>query len=133
MRGTIQTIGYTEPDAMQRIATFLAREHTGLVDIRKKPASRWYPAFNKKALVEQFSLKYGHCPELGNLNYKLEDREKGIVLADPDEGIRRVMRLLENGVDVLLLCACKDYEHCHRKVVYELLQAEIARIENAKG
>ena len=74
MQIKILTIGYTEPGAMFRIAEFMADEKARLVDIRLSPRSRWLPAFNKAALAEQFSLKYGHCPELGNLNYRPEDR-----------------------------------------------------------
>ena len=126
----ILPIGYTEPDAEQRIAEFLAasKKH-GLVDIRLKPRSRWYPQFNLKALDQRYGVQYGWCPEFGNLNHKPEDRHKGIALKDPEAGLRKVMQLLQQGYSIMLLCACKDYESCHRKVVHEMLIQALAAIE----
>lgn len=126
----ILPIGYTEPDAEQRIAEFLAtsKKH-GLVDIRLKPRSRWYQNFNLKALDQRYGVQYGWCPELGNLNHKPADRHKGIMLKDPEAGLRKVTSLLEQGYSIMLLCACKDYEQCHRKVVHEMLIQALAAIE----
>ena len=49
--GTLHTLGYTEPNAQQRLDEFLAQPHTGLVDIRYSPHSRWRPEFNQAALL----------------------------------------------------------------------------------
>ena len=127
--GTLETIGYLEPDATQRIAAFLAQSRTEMVlmDIRKRKQSRWRPQFNKSALLQQYGVQYVSCPEFGNVNYKGEDRHKGIVLVDPAAGVRRVVRLLAHGVSVMLLCGCKDYQKCHRKTVYELIMAAMAQ------
>jgi len=36
---------------------------------------------------------------------------------------------LQHGYSVVLLCACKDYETCHRKVVAEMIQ-QVLREQN---
>ena len=46
---------------------------------------------------------------------------KSIKLLEPAIGARLIIRLLQNGRSLVLLCACKDYERCHRKTVYDLV------------
>jgi hypothetical protein len=91
-----------------------------IVDIRLAPRSQWHPAFNKAALVKRFPKRYLHMPELGNLHYRLSDRNKGIKLANPELGIARLMKGLEQGRTLILLCSCKN-KGCHRWTVTKLL------------
>jgi hypothetical protein len=49
-----------------------------------------------------------------------------IKLLSPYEGARRVIRLLQSGRSLILLCACKHYERCHRKTAYDLIMAALA-------
>lgn len=131
-QGELLTLGYTEPNAMPRLDAFLAQPDTGLVDIRFSPRSRWYPEFNQAALLRRYgSLKYGHCRELGNVNYNKPGEP--IELFTPEEGVRRVIRLLQSGCSVMLLCACKDYEHCHRKIAFDLIMAALASDETTES
>ncbi|MGH2508490.1 MAG: hypothetical protein ACRDHZ_13985, partial [Ktedonobacteraceae bacterium] len=59
--GTLETIGYTEKDAAQRLTAFLAQPHTGLVDIRYSPYCRWDAQWNKSALLTSYGpTKYTH-------------------------------------------------------------------------
>jgi|SRR5882762_1523488 len=131
---TLETIGYTEPDAQSRIEAFLAQDRARhiLMDIRYSPRSRWLPQYNRSALYNRYGVQYAHCSVLGNLNYRPEDRAKGIEIADPEQGIARVVNLLKNDCSLMLLCACKDYEQCHRKIVYELIMQEIAAREEKR-
>lgn len=125
------TIGYAEPGAQERIDAFLRENHTGaLIDIRLSPRSRWHPAFTRSVLASKYPEQYIWMPEFGNLNYKPEDREKGIEIAAPETGLARILYLLNDPLcehPLMLMCACKDYEQCHRKVVYELVMAELAK------
>ncbi len=124
--GTLQTLGYMEDHAQQRLDDFLARPHTSLLDIRYSPRSRWHPEWNKGALLERYgAMRYGHCKELGNENYNRPGAS--IKLWKPEEGTRHSIRLLRQGTSLILLCACKEYERCHRKIVYELIMAELVR------
>lgn len=124
-RGTLETIGYTEPNALQCIDRFLAYPRAYLVDIRYKPWSKWNPQWNREALKTRYPHRYIYQPGLGNLNYG--HRDLPIQLADPAPHIAHLATMLIRGTSYLLLCACKDYEHCHRKLVYELVMTALGQ------
>ena len=121
--GRLHTLGYTEPEAAERIETFLARPRSILVDIRYKPYSGFNPNWNRNALKARYPRQYVHLPGLGNIN----NGQKGlpIVLADPERHVSHLASQLKRGVSYLLLCACKHYERCHRKTVYEQIMATL--------
>lgn len=60
-------------------------------------------------------------PELGNVHYRLQDRKKGIKIANAERGIARLLKGLSQGWTVILLCACKEKD-CHRWTVITLLE-----------
>jgi hypothetical protein len=124
--GTLQTIGYTEPDALGRVDTFVAQPRAYLVDIRFKPWRKWNPRWNRNALQARYPKRYVHLPGLGNVNYG--HRDQPIQLADPEQHLAHLVDMLTHGTSYLLLCACKDYEQCHRKVVYDLLLATLGQL-----
>ncbi len=117
--GTLLTIGYGEPDAASRIKVFLTEPRTLLVDIRYSPWSRWKPAWRKAALRDTYQHSYVHLKALGNVNYNRPGQP--IHLLNPDGPVRAAVQFLQSGGSLMLLCACKEYERCHRKVVYELI------------
>ena len=129
--GTVATIGYTEPDALQRIDTFVAQPRAYLVDIRLKPWSRWNPFWNRTNLQARYPYRYVHLAGLGNVNYG--QRDQPIQLVDPAPHIAHLAEMLTHGTSYLLLCACKDYARCHRKVVYELLLAALDQPSAPRG
>ena len=95
--GDLVTLGYTEPDAQQRLDAFMATTGAGLVDIRYSPRSRWRPEFNQAALIERYgALKYGHCKALGNVNYNKPCEP--IKLSEPFAGVRMVIGLLQSEI-----------------------------------
>lgn len=91
-----------------------------LVDIRRSPRSQFMPDFSKSRLAAKFGDRYLHVPALGNLNYRPEDRHKGIEIADIESGLAQLVPLLARGYTLVLMCACKD-DGCHRWVVLDLL------------
>lgn len=115
--GILATIGYTEPDAQARVDAFVAQPRAYLVDIRLRPYSRFRPQWNRPVLQARYQRRYVHLRGLGNVHY--QDRRLPIHLLDPELHIQHLAEQLSRGTSYLLLCACKDYEHCHRKVVYE--------------
>lgn len=122
--GTLLTIGYTEDNAKERIEAFLAQPRTGLVDIRYTPRCRWNAQWNKSALQAKYGrAKYVHEPCFGNVNYRKKDGP--IQLANPDERLPAVVNFLIGGASLMLLCACKEYERCHRRTVYELVMSTV--------
>lgn len=124
--GTLQTIGYTEQDAAQRIDAFLAQPKSGLVDIRYMPRCRWNAQWNKSALQAKYGRgKYVHERCFGNVNYNKPGQP--IQLVNPDEQLNTVVNFLLSGGSLMLLCACKNYERCHRKVVYDLVMQAVQK------
>jgi hypothetical protein len=122
--GKLETIGYTEKDAAQRLETFLAQPRTGLVDIRYSPRCRWDAQWNKSALQAKYGTrKYIHLRCFGNVNYNKPGQP--IQLANPDERLASLVNFLLNDASLMLLCACKDYERCHRKTVYDLVMQAV--------
>jgi hypothetical protein len=128
-RGTLETIGYTEPDALARIDAFLTqqKQRAALIDIRYSPRCRWGKQWNKGALQARYGDRYLHLPCFGNVNYA--NKEQPIQLARPEEQLQTTVNTLRHGVSLLLLCACKNYDQCHRKTVYDLIQASVEQEE----
>jgi len=82
-----------------------------LLDIRFSPISR-NPTWNKNNLVKAFGDQYVHCKYLGNINYHVPGMEN-VKFVDLPRGIETIKYLLLKG-PVIVMCACKDVNHCHR-------------------
>lgn len=114
---TIYTLGYSgiQPEQLRAAA----EQHDLVVlDVRFSPRSR-RPEWTRKRLQALLGERYVHLPALGNINYK---GEGPIQLADPETGIAAAAKVLE-GQPVLLLCACRDVQTCHRRDAADLLAA----------
>ena len=79
--------------------------------------------FNKGNLVRYLGNRYYHCRNLGNENYR-GDLGEGIVIHDLKAGLREI---LVHERPVILMCACREFEECHRSAVSRAL-AEIGII-----
>mgnify|MGYP000965548000 CR=1 FL=1 len=125
--GTIEAV---EEVTMQRIYTFgylgtpvkqleaaIRREDALLVDIRMTPFSR-NPDYSAGRLRTVFGERYRQVRELGNVNYK---NGGPIQLQAPDSGLEIVTQLAEQR-PVVLMCGCRDFHTCHRKVVSDQLR-----------
>src|SRR5512133_3543467 len=112
---TIYTLGYSGLQAEQLHAA--AQEyHLKVIDVRLSPRSRvvtWTGARLRALLGDD----YLHLPAFGNVNYK---NDGPIQLAAPTTGVRLASLELEQH-PILLLCACRDLQTCHRLVVANLL------------
>lgn len=119
MTGTIHTLGYAHPDAQARLHALMDSDLTMVpVDIRYSPRSHWYPQWSGQALQKTWGDRYRHIKALGNVNYR---SAAPIQLMDADAGVRWAVATLKAGYSLILLCACRDEERCHRKVVKELV------------
>lgn len=122
--------GYAGRGSKERLQELMKDKNVVLVDIRATPRCKWEPAFNRNSLAEDYRGQYLWLgDELGNKNYRPEDREKGIQLVKPESGIPRLMLGLEKGFTLVLFCACREYESCHRHTVVDLLQARVPGLE----
>ena len=50
-------------------------------------------------------------------------------IADPDQGIARLMNGIKQGYTIVLMCGCKEYELCHRHTVVELLKQAVSEVQ----
>lgn len=127
MESTISKIwlaGYTgrKPIELLQLSTEL---DAPIVDIRFSDRSMHPTLWAGYALRQVLGGNYEHVRELGNVNYKVG----GIKISDMETGIRKV---LEIGMDVILLCGCKDGAVCHRSVVGEAFRErghEVAEVD----
>ncbi len=92
------------------------RESLGavVVDIRFKPLSR-LPMWRQSAMVRYFGANYLWCQDWGSPNFKNGPPH---TMLDLDAGWELVSRI---GLPVILLCACRDKETCHRRPLSEWL------------
>lgn len=114
---TVYSVGYLA----WRIDDLIARvEQLGavLVDTRHVPYSRMRQ-WSKDNLARRLGARYRHVKGFGNLRWK-ETSADAIALADVDDGLRQVAPLLVKG-PIMLLCACKLHETCHRREVARLV------------
>jgi len=119
--GTLYTLGYAAPGSSAVLEEVMTVSEVVLVDIRLRPRSRWWPVWNKKQLRERWGSRYTHEKQLGNVNY--QDRLLPVQLMGPnvEQAIAGLEALLVQGYSVVLLCACKEYETCHRKFVADMI------------
>ena len=131
--GTLYTLGYATPGAAVELEQVMQDASVLLIDIRERAQSRWWPHWNKKQLREKWGSRYTHEKKLGNVNRR--DRSLPIVLRGPhpEQAIAGMVALLRHGYSLVLLCACKDYETCHRKVVAEMIQQAMKNEQEVRG
>lgn len=91
-----------------------------ICDVRYSPASR-NPDWSRKRLSALLKDRYRWLPAFGNINYK---NGGPVRLAAPDEGVATVKELIAQGRTVVLMCVCKDLQHCHRRHAAEIIARE---------
>jgi hypothetical protein len=114
--GMIYTLGYNA-FSTEQIRELVEKHGAFLVDVRISALSQ-RPGFSEQELAAAFP-SYVRVRELGNLNYKTGGE---IRLLDPRRGAERVGELLSER-PVILLCACRKIETCHRRVAAEVVAA----------
>lgn len=132
MAGKVVPFGYTGNNGLSRLDALMADDNRLIVDIRYSPHSRWHKQWEGRELeqryFESFPLaRYVWLQALGNVNYR---NGEPIHIADAQGGIEALKNLLTLAErDIILLCACSEYETCHRRVVVELLKQVMPEIE----
>jgi len=120
-RGTIYTLGYSQPKASARLEQLMRHPHTLLVDVRYQPVSRWNPQWNRAALSGRYGQQYVWDRRLGTIHSQSRDRSIQLA-AGHQEAVRAAATLLLAGTSLVLLCACGDERTCHRSYVARLIQ-----------
>lgn len=115
---TVYSIGYSAWRIDELVAE-VERLDATLIDTRHVPFSQWRPEWSKPNLQRRLGARYRHVAGFGNLRYR-EPSPDAILLADPEAALNEVEPLLACG-PLLVMCACRDHETCHRREVTRLL------------
>lgn len=125
-KGKIISFGYSIPSSQSVLDRLMADENTYLVDIRYSVRSLNKPEWSAELLKARYGKRYLWIKDLGNVNYF---NHGPIQIAHPEIGIPRLVKGVEQGYTLILLCTCARYEVCHRKVVIELLRQSLPDVE----
>jgi len=128
MLDSVFTIGHSTHPQELLIALLLQHGITALCDVRSKPYSRMNPQFNReeleKALLENGIAYRFLGKELGARSDDPICYEGGRVqytrLAESDlfkQGVKRVIRGMNEGFRIALMCAEKEPLECHRSIL----------------
>jgi len=88
-----------------------------VVDVRADPYHAYLATYTKPQLEKKLKDKYVWIPELGN---KTKDIKK-IQLVNEEEGLKKLLELVRRHDHIVLLCAEKKDEDCHRSYVKDRL------------
>lgn len=140
--GRLIPFGYGNPGSTERLQELMTDKNTIIIETRYTPYAPYRIQWNrwgKKGLFNTYDPRYYYFSEksygdgsndlnwLGNRNYK--QPELGIQLVNPEQGIKYVVMGLERGQNVILLCGCKAYESCHRRIICELVAEKLPEVE----
>ena len=132
------TIGHSTLAADAFAEMLTAHRIELLADVRRYPASRRHPQFNREALAEMLAshgIAYLHFPELGGRREAKPGspntawREAGfrgyadyMATAEFDHGIARLLAAARER-QTSLMCAEKSWRSCHRGLIADHLKA----------
>jgi hypothetical protein len=106
---TLYTAGY-QGWTVPQLERALESRGALLLDIRANPTTT-RAEWRKAALAQRLGARYTHVPALGNRNYA---NGGPIALVAPHAALPLVAAALALG-PVVLLCACRDWQTCHRR------------------
>jgi uncharacterized protein (DUF488 family) len=127
MKKTIFTIGYSGYKPEDFIDELKRRNINVVIDVRSQPYSRYYSEYNKEAIEELLksnNINYRNLAiEFGarqtNRKYYTDgklDFEKFAVSEVFSQGIEKIKTASNLGYIVVLMCAEKEPEKCHRAI-----------------
>lgn len=125
MLGSLASFGYADKKTPWEVqAAMRANTHALIIDTRLDPYCHWSRTWERKTLQADWKDRYVWRGDwLGNIHHN--QREKPIQLANEEQGIAWLVRGLEKGFTLILLCVCANYETCHRKVIYEKVKERL--------
>lgn len=144
---TVFTIGHSRHPAERFLQLLQANGVETLIDVRRKPWSRFNPQFNRERLaksLEAAGIAYLHMEDLGGL------REEGDGAASPHTGWRNPFlrsyagyaatpafhaaldRLMAEagGATSAVMCAEGGWRQCHRQIVSDYLLSRDAEVRH---
>ena len=108
----IETIGYGGKKPTDFFKELEALNPDIVVDVRENPFRAYLGVYTLPHLEKKLGSKYVWIKELGN-----KTRLMPPTLVDEEVGLKRLQELAENHQRIVLLCAEKLEENCHRGYV----------------
>lgn len=93
-----------------------------VIDARLVPYSQ-REAWRSTGLRQRLGTNYQGVPDLGNVNYRTPGAP--FVLRDQESGLARVRGM---GRPMIVLCACRNHDTCHRSMVANLIARDMERV-----
>lgn len=133
----ISTIGYEGVSLEEFIETLKIACVDIVIDVRERAQSR-RPGFSKNILaetLERAGIEYEHFPELGDPKEGRDAARSGdfgrfrkiysgrIEQKDARAAIQEILEIADTG-HACLLCFERNPEHCHRKIITDIIQKE---------
>lgn len=132
----VWTIGHGKRPADAFVEMLVGAGVQTLVDVRRVPRSRWNPQYNLEAIEETVSvagLRYRHAQALGGL-LSDEPGEERFSCIEPAPFRSYAARMgrsewqeelasVLGEPDPCLMCAETAWQHCHRRMISDLLVA----------
>jgi len=110
----ISLIGYGGTKKPEDFFTRINEMNVDLViDVRADPFHAYLTPYKKPQLEKKLKEKYLWIPELGNKTRDINN----IQLVDEEKGLQKLLELAEKYEHIVLLCAEKKDEVCHRSYV----------------
>ena len=113
----IYDIGYSAIGDLELITRTVIKLNAWLIDIRLSTRSA-IPIWRGRSFASKLGARYRHIPDLGNINYK---KAGPVKIKDLGKGLETLFQLLELS-NLVLMCACKNRQACHRQVVAREIQ-----------
>src|SRR5579864_6777358 len=108
------TLGYAAAGSDRRLAYFMGKPRTLLIDLRLDPVSS-YAMWDESALRRAWGKRYRQAGAyLGNVNHATGGE---ISIPRLREGLEVLLDFVLEGWSLVLLCGCMNLPECHRRVV----------------
>lgn len=143
------TVGHSRRSLAELVALLREAGVTDLIDVRRIPRSRFNPHFNGNALVAALpahGIRYHAIPDLGGLRDNVSAGAANAGWKDPAfrafadyagtaAFARAYAELLARAVAApsAIMCAERDWRHCHRQIIADRLIAEGFAITHLVG
>ena len=116
----ISTIGYGGKKPKEFFQELESLHPDMVVDVRENPDRAFLGIYTRNGLKKELGERYLWIPELGN-----SSRSMPPTLVNEDQGLRKLRKLFKNQRHIVLLCAEKDEQRCHRSYIRDKIQLEL--------
>ncbi len=120
MRMRILMLGHSTRTLDEFLALLNAHDVSLVVDVRSRPHSRHCPQFGREDL--EAALREAYLWRGAGLGGLRKSYERYLLTADFDRALAEVLELAKTQ-SVALLCAEREWSHCHRRYIADHLTA----------